>query len=135
MPSLLTRLGLGALVGLGGGWALAWLINRIELPSGLDPAFVLAGGDRAVCGHPARRRQLASSRSTCAASMLRAGLRRPAERIVHFHEGLAWLAQIAMLIMLGLLVTPRQLGAILLPGARHGRRLDLHRPTARGGAA
>ena len=43
LPDLLTRLGFGALAGLGGGWALAWLIDRIELHSGLEPPFALAG--------------------------------------------------------------------------------------------
>jgi cell volume regulation protein A len=114
LPSLLTRLGLGTLVGLGGGWALAWLINRIDLHSGLEPPFALAGAVGLFAAT-----QLADGSGFLAiylcGVMLRALLRRPAERIVHFHEGLAWLAQIAMLIMLGLLVTPAQLGPILLP--------------------
>jgi NhaP-type Na+/H+ or K+/H+ antiporter len=114
LPSLLTRLGLGALVGLGGGWALAWLINRIDLHSGLEPPFALAGAVGLFAAT-----QLADGSGFLAiylcGVMLRAFLRRPAERIIHFHEGLAWLAQIAMLIMLGLLVTPAQLGPILLP--------------------
>jgi cell volume regulation protein A len=114
LPSLLTRLGLGTLVGLGGGWALAWLINRIDLHSGLEPPFALAGAVGLFAAT-----QLADGSGFLAiylcGVMLRAFLRRPAERIIHFHEGLAWLAQIAMLIMLGLLVTPAQLGPILLP--------------------
>jgi potassium/hydrogen antiporter len=114
LPSLLTRLGLGALVGLGGGWALALLINRIDLPSGLDPPFALAGAIGLFAAT-----QLADGSGFLAiylcGVMLRACLRRPAERITHFHEGLAWLAQIAMLVMLGLLVTPRELGAVVLP--------------------
>ena len=114
LPDLLMRLGLGALVGLGGGWALAMLINRIELHAGLDPPFALAGAIGLFAAT-----QLAGGSGFLAIYLcgvaLRACLRRPAERIIHFHEGLAWLAQIAMLVMLGLLVTPKELGATLLP--------------------
>jgi potassium/hydrogen antiporter len=114
LPDLLSRLGLGALVGLGGGWALAWLLDQIDLHTGLGPPFTLAGAVGLFAGT-----ELAGGSGFLAiylcGVMLRASLRRPAERIIHFHEGLAWLAQITMLIMLGLLVTPAQLGAILLP--------------------
>jgi cell volume regulation protein A len=114
LPNLLTRLGLGALVGLGGGWVLALLLNRIDLPSGLDPPFALAGAVGLFAAT-----QLAEGSGFLAiylcGAMLRACLRRPAERVTHFHEGLAWLAQIAMLVMLGLLFTPQELGAVLLP--------------------
>ena len=79
---------------IGGGWALALLINRIDLPSGLDPPFALAGAIGLFAAT-----QLADGSGFLAiylcGVMLRACLRRPAERIIHFHEGLAWLAQIA----------------------------------------
>jgi cell volume regulation protein A len=130
LPGLLTRFGLGALVGIGGGWALAWLLNRIDLHAGLDPAFALAGAIGLFAAT-----QLADGSGfleiyLCGVT-LRACLRRPVERIVHFHEGLAWLAQIAMLIMLGLLVTPAQLGTILLPAlAMAGVLIFVARPVA-----
>ena len=114
LPDLLTRLGFGALAGLGGGWALAWLIDRIELHSGLEPPFALAGAVALFAATQAAGGSGFLAIYLCGVT-LRACLRQPAERIVHFHEGLAWLAQIAMLVMLGLLVTPAELGAILLP--------------------
>ena len=103
-----SQIGLGALVGLGGGLALAWLVNRVPLPPGLYSVFVLSGGLLLfgitawlggsgflaiyICGVILRERALRSS-----------------ERVINFHEAMAWLSQIALFLMLGLLVTPRDL--------------------------
>jgi potassium/hydrogen antiporter len=130
LPNLLTRLGLGALVGLGGGWGLAWLINRVGLHSGLEPPFALAGALGLFAAT-----QLADGSGFLAIYLcgvaLRAYLQRPSDRIVHLHEGLAWLAQIAMLIMLGLLVTPAELSGVLLPAlAMAGVLIFVARPIA-----
>src|SRR5690606_953266 len=45
--------------------------------------------------------------------MLAGGLRRSFERVLHFNEGLQWLSQIALFLMLGLLVKPGELIAAL----------------------
>jgi potassium/hydrogen antiporter len=130
LPSLLLRLGLGVLAGVGGGWALARLIDRIGLHSGLEPPFALAGAIGLFAATQAVGGSGFLAIYLCGVA-LRAWLRQPPERIVHFHEGLAWLAQIAMLIMLGLLVTPVELGAILLPAlAMAGVLIFVARPLA-----
>lgn len=108
------QLGLGAVAGLGGGYLLAWLAGRVRLPLGLYAPLCLAGalaifgGTRLIGGSGFLAIYLAGL-------MLTWRLRRAHDRIVHFHEGLAWLSQILMFVMLGLLVTPSDLGATLLP--------------------
>jgi cell volume regulation protein A len=104
----------GALFGLVAGFALVWLINRLDLAAGLYPilamAFVLfIFGAAQVAG--------ASGFMAVYFVGLVVGNRRhrAAQLIERFHDGLAWLAQMVMFIMLGLLVTPSQLLPTLIP--------------------
>jgi cell volume regulation protein A len=72
--------------------------------------FILAGGLIVFCGT-----QLAGGSGFLAVylcGMVFRHLRgRHAERTINFHDGLAWLAQILLFLMLGLLVTPSTLPA------------------------
>jgi cell volume regulation protein A len=106
------QLGLGAGVGLACGYLLARLVERLHLDTGLNPVFVLAGALIVFCGT-----QLAGGSGFLAVYLCGIVFRhlraRQAERIVNFHDGLAWLAQIVLFLMLGLLVTPSTLPAEL----------------------
>lgn len=106
------QLGLGAAAGLGGGYLLAKLVGRLHLDPGLNPVFVLTGGLIIFTST-----QLAGGSGFLAVylcGMLFRHLRgRQAERVINFHDGLAWLAQIVLFLMLGLLVTPITLPAEL----------------------
>jgi len=106
----LLQLGFGAAAGLAGGYVLARLVGRLHLDPGLNPVFVLTGGLVLFAAT-----QLAGGSGFLAVylcGLLFAHLHgRRAERIVNFHDGLAWLAQIVLFLMLGLLVTPRALPA------------------------
>lgn len=114
LPDLAMQLGVGAVAGLAGGRLLTWLIDGISLPTGLYPPFALTG---ALVLFAAT--QLAGGSGFLALYLcgivLRAWVKYPSERIIHFHEALAWLSQIIMFLMLGLLVTPHDLGATLVP--------------------
>jgi cell volume regulation protein A len=104
----------GAAIGLAAGFALVWLINRLELAAGLYPILAMAwalftfGGAQTVGASGFLAVYLAG---------LIVGNRRhrAAQLIDRFHDGLAWLAQMVMFVMLGLLVTPSDLLPTLIP--------------------
>ena len=99
---------LGAAFGLGGGFALVAMLNRLSMPGGLHPLFVVAGAIT-----------ISAFTSLLGGSGLLAvyiaGLvmaNRPVRAypsIVGFHDAVTWLCQIVMFLVLGLLVTPSTL--------------------------
>ncbi|WP_417803341.1 potassium/proton antiporter [Thalassospira lucentensis] len=109
------QIGLGAVFGLAGGVAIVQMINRIKLEPGLVPIITLAcalslfgttsilGGSGFlavyVAGLYAGNKQMRMS----------VGVRR-------FQHVTTWLAQIAMFVTLGLLATPSDFGAVVVPG-------------------
>ena len=98
----------GAVLGLAGGWLLAQALQRLRLQSSLAPVLALAGG-LAIFGLA----QLLGASGFLAiylAAILTGAAPHPAKLDVeHFFEGMAWLAQIVLFLMLGLLVTPEDL--------------------------
>jgi potassium/hydrogen antiporter len=110
------QMGLGALLGLGTGWATVRMINRINLgAAGLYP--VLAG----ACGLVAFGLAAVLGGSGFLAIYL-AGIVVGNSRIVFqrgtflFMDGLAWMGQIVMFVVLGLLSTPSELLGVAGPG-------------------
>jgi potassium/hydrogen antiporter len=110
------QMGVGALAGLGAGWVAVRLINRINLESaGLYP--VLTG----VCGLLAFGVAANLGGSGFLAVYI-AGIVIGNSRVVFqrgtllFHDGLAWVGQIVMFVVLGLLSFPSQLIEVAVPG-------------------
>lgn len=99
---------LGTAFGLGGGLATSLALNRLRLPPGLHPLFALS------CGLLIFGTAAVTGGSGFLAVYL-AGLvvgNRPvpgAVRMLNVHEALTWLAQLSMLVVLGILVTPSRL--------------------------
>jgi cell volume regulation protein A len=108
------EMGLGVLVGLAGGYMIVAVVNRFAVDRGLAPIFVLAlamlvfsftgtiGGSGFLAVYVAGI--VAGNRKIFAKHAIR-----------RFHEGMTWLSQIIMFLMLGLLATPSQFPAIIVP--------------------
>ncbi len=110
----LQQFGIGALLGLGGGRLLVWLINRLTLASGLYPLLAVAGGLLVF----AVTAQLGGSGFLAiflAGLVLGNSELQAAQNILRVQDGLAWLSQIVMFLILGLLITPSELVSVALP--------------------
>ncbi|WP_417451800.1 potassium/proton antiporter [Kordiimonas sp.] len=121
MPNFIQQMGIGTAGGIAVGYLASAVNRRITLPTGLNSPFFL------MCGlFTYSATALAGGSGFLAAYLFGvtvanvggAGARAQAskDRTAHFHEGFAWLAQIAMFVMLGLLVSPSELHVMLLPG-------------------
>lgn len=110
------QMGGGALAGLAVGWLTVKLVNRINLQAtGLYPVLVASCGLLSfgvaayfggsgflavfICGVMIGNQRFVFQRTTFL-----------------FHDGLAWLSQIAMFVMLGLLINPHGLLEVWLKG-------------------
>lgn len=106
LPELARQLGLGVIGGVIGGFVSAFLINKVKMPVSLFAPFAMAsalllfnltalsGGSGFlavfICG-----------------AILRDRMTHQTERVRQFHDGLSWISQIVLFLMLGLLVTPK----------------------------
>src|SRR6516225_8715184 len=105
----------GAALGLAGGWLLAQSLKRLPIEAPLAPVLVLTGG-LAVFGLAQLIGTSGFLATYLAAVIAGAAEHRAHEDVEHFFEGVAWLAQIVLFLMLGLLVTREELPPYL-PGA------------------
>ena len=108
------NMGLGAAVGIVGGMAIVRLVDRLNLDHGLLPIFVLTlslmvfaaagavGGSGFLAVYLAGL--VAGNSDIRAVTILK-----------RFQDGMSWLAQIIMFLVLGLFATPSQFPTILLP--------------------
>ena len=109
LGEIVWELGIGVLGGFVVGAAGAWLLRRSALPSsGLYPLAVLSFTVLAYAGTAALHGSGFASVYVSALILGNAELpHRAATR--SFSEGVAWLAQIGLFVMLGLLVTPSRI--------------------------
>ncbi|MER9796498.1 potassium/proton antiporter [Mesorhizobium sp. M0142] len=115
----LVNMGLGAVIGILGGMAIVRLVDRLNLDHGLLPIFVLTlslmvfaaagagGGSGFLAVYLAGL--IAGNSDIRAVTILK-----------RFQDGMSWLAQIIMFLILGLFATPSQFPAILVPAVLLG---------------
>jgi cell volume regulation protein A len=108
------QFGIGAALGLSGGRALVLLINRLTLASGLYPLLAVAGG-LLIFGVTAHLGGSGFLAIFLAGLVLGNSRLQSSQNILRMHDGLAWLSQIVLFLILGLLVTPRELVGVALP--------------------
>ncbi|MEU3851921.1 potassium/proton antiporter [Streptomyces sp. NPDC029554] len=115
LGEILLELAIGAAIGLAVGWLGAWGLRHVALPaSGLYPIAVMA---IAVVAYAAGALAHGSGfLAVYLAAMVMGNARLPHWPATRgFADGLGWLAQIGMFVMLGLLVTPHELGDDIVP--------------------
>ncbi|WP_411815962.1 potassium/proton antiporter [Hyphococcus sp. DH-69] len=113
--AFIEQIGLGLVIGVIGGAAVAALLNRLRsLDAGLFP---IAGLSTALVVFAASGLLGGSGFLSAYVAGVVAGNRRVIfpQRIRRFQVGMTWLAQIGMFLTLGLLATPSEFGAIILP--------------------
>jgi potassium/hydrogen antiporter len=113
---LVLQLAIGGLVGFAAGRTALWFLNRFKLESdGLYPVFTIAvvlltySGASLMQGNGFLAVYLAGI-------VLGNGEFLHKRSLLRFHDAVAWLMQIAMFLLLGLLVFPKQLPPVAFDG-------------------
>ncbi|MGW9029278.1 potassium/proton antiporter [Streptomyces sp. NPDC055722] len=113
--TIAAELAVGAAIGLAVGWLGSWGLRHVALPaSGLYPIAVMA---IAVAAYAAGALAHGSGfLAVYLAAMILGNAKLPHWPATRgFADGLGWIAQIGMFVLLGLLVTPHELGDDVLP--------------------
>ncbi len=113
---LVSKLVVGTAAGLGIGFGAVWVLRRVRLASaGLYPVASIA-----TVGLAFGLAEILHGSGFLAvylAGLVLGTVATPARRtITTFHDGLAWVAQLALFLTLGLLVFPSELGGVALEG-------------------
>lgn len=108
------QLGGGALIGWAGGRLLAFVLTRLRLPEPLIPllaffgAFLIFGAAASI--------EASGFLAAYLAGLTLAKHKPPTLRaVLRFHDGIAWMAQVGLFLILGLLATPHELPALFWP--------------------
>ncbi|WDI31625.1 potassium/proton antiporter [Hyphococcus flavus] len=113
--TFVAQIGLGVILGVIGGVAIATLLNRLRgIDAGLYP---IAGLAAALVVFSITGLVGGSGFLAAYVAGLIAGNRKIAfsHRLKRFQIGMTWLAQIGMFLTLGLLATPSEFGSVMLP--------------------
>jgi cell volume regulation protein A len=110
------QLGIGGAIGLAVGWLAVQAFRRIPLSTpGLYPVASIAAA--ALAFGAADALHGSGFLAVYLAGLALGGASIPAKQtITAFHQGMAWIAQLAMFLVLGLLVFPSRLGDVAVEG-------------------
>ncbi|MCM5570580.1 potassium/proton antiporter [Burkholderiaceae bacterium FT117] len=112
LAQLAMQFGLGVVLGLALGRAMAWIMKRAQVGEGLSALLLCSGGVVAFA-------LVNSVGGSGFIAVYLVGLvvgnrmRRTGENLLKAMDGMAWLAQSSMFLLMGLLVTPSEMPAIL----------------------
>jgi cell volume regulation protein A len=110
------QIGIGTAVGLGVGWLAVQGFRRVRLATaGLYPVATIATGALAY-GAADTLHGSGFLAVYLAGLVLGSGAIPAKNTVTNFHQGLAWVAQLTMFMVLGLLVFPSQLGPVAVEG-------------------
>lgn len=113
------EMGVGFAAGLAGGWLIALAVSRFDADRGLTPILVLA---LALLVFSITGALHGSGFLAVYVAGLYAGNQKLPSKLAirRFQDGMTWLAQIVMFVMLGLLATPSDFHAIAIPAVALG---------------
>lgn len=108
------QMGIGLLAGYAGGWLLARAINKLEIGTALYPLLAIFGG-LLIFGVVSELNGSGFLAVYLAGLFVGNSRIRSMNSILGFNDGIAWLAQIGMFLILGLLITPAELIRFAVP--------------------
>ncbi len=108
------QMGLGLVIGYAGGLGLAHLLRFIRLDVGVYPVVVLAGGLLVFGGTNTVDGSGFLAVYIAGVTFANSGYQK-LMLIKQFNDGMAWIAQLVMMLTLGLLVTPTRLVEYIMP--------------------
>lgn len=113
------QMGLGLVIGLGAGYLIVVVVNRIHLEEALYPIVVMAS---ALCVFALTGEFGGSGFLAVYVAGIVAGNSaiKGESALRRYQQGMTWLAQIVMFLVLGLFVTPSEFGPVLLPAVALG---------------
>lgn len=116
VPEFAVQMVMGAVIGISVGYAMPWLLKRGGYRQG-GLAFVISIATALIAFGLAQILAGNGFLAAYLAGLVAGNQSYAAKRTVStFQDGMAWLAQVAMFLTLGLLVTPSELGPVILPG-------------------